>query len=463
MAKGGKVKRLRFDTGGAVPGTPTTVANTTASGIQGIAQPTGGYNPLGAAYGALGTPIQNGISGAGGLMQGISSAFTTQNQFQAGTAPTDYSNYGNTIGQAGQQALQGYGNFQSNNAQQQALANQLQQGALGQGPNPALAQLQQTTGQNVAQQGALMASQRGASSNPALLARQAAQQGASTQQQAVGQAATQQAQQQIAYQQALGQQQANMQSANAAEQGVNANVFGGAAGAQNTQNANTISNWNNAQTINAGTAQNNANAVNKTTSGLLGGASSLLSMLADGGEVEAPEATPVATMPSATAAEQQQQAPQQNPSGPQSSAGAYLASDGRNVVNDPGQGAFTGMLGGGKSDGSGGGAGIGALAALMSKGGKVPALVSPGERYLPPKEVKEVAAGRKAPMKAGEEIKGKPKVGGAKDSYANDTVEKNLDEGGVVLPRSVTQSKDADSKSRKFVGAVLAKKNMRRS
>jgi hypothetical protein len=93
----------------------------------------------------------------------------------------------------------------------------------------------------------------------------------------------------------------------------------------------------------------------------------------------------------------------------------------------------------------------------MAQGGKVPALVSPGEKYLDPKDVQKVARGAN-PMKVAETIPGKPVVGGAKNSYANDTVEKNLDEGGVVLPRSVTQSKDADSKARAFVAAILAKK-----
>jgi len=81
--------------------------------------------------------------------------------------------------------------------QQQATAAQLQGIANGTGPNPAMAQLNQTTGQNVANQAALMAGQRGAGSNVGLIARQAAQQGAATQQQAVGQGATMEAQQQL--------------------------------------------------------------------------------------------------------------------------------------------------------------------------------------------------------------------------------------------------------------------------
>lgn len=91
-----------------------------------------------------------------------------------------------------------------------------------------------------------------------------------------------------------------------------------------------------------------------------------------------------------------------------------------------------------------------------AEGGKVPAMVSPGERYLPPKEVQEVKAGKKNPMEAGEKIPGEAKVKGAKDSYANDTVPKDLEAGGLVLPRSVTQSKHPHWAAMKFVQAHMA-------
>jgi len=60
-------------------------------------------------------------------------------------------------------------------------------------------------------------------------------------------------------------------------------------------------------------------------------------------------------------------------------------------------------------------------------------------------------------MKTGETIPGKPKVSGAKNDYANDTVKKTLQEGGIVLPRSVTKSKNPDKNAEAFVAAVLAK------
>ena len=62
------------------------------------------------------------------------------------------------------------------------------------------------------------------------------------------------------------------------------------------------------------------------------------------------------------------------------------------------------------------------------------------------------------PMEVGKTVPGKPKVAGAKNSYANDTVPATLDEGGIVLPRSVTKAKDPSKEAAKFVAAIMAKK-----
>lgn len=164
----------------------------------------GGEEPQKLGLGGL----VKGIGGAGSLLSpvtqgpsvitGLFNAVSPSNKFNA-TDPM--------IGQQ-LQTLQGqqadvYG-------QQQNLAQTLLAQSQGMGPNPALAALNQSTGQNVQQQTAIMAGQRGASANPALLARQAAMQGAGIQQQSVGQAALMQAQQQIQAQQLLQQQQAQM-------------------------------------------------------------------------------------------------------------------------------------------------------------------------------------------------------------------------------------------------------------
>lgn len=233
-----------------------------------------------------------------------------------------------TIGQ--QQGLLG---------QQQGLANQLGMQARGYGPNPALAQLAQTTGQNMQQQAALMASQRGGGTNPALLSRMAAQQGGALQQQAGGQAAVMRAQQQLAAQQALGQQQqamgqtlgqvggqqmnmgqigANMGNIAAQQVGQQQNALSeagqmaqnnynmqlGARGQYGAQLTAMESNMNNA---NSGMAQSNAGFQQKLTGGLInkipliggafsqggvvGGPKSLMGRYASGGMIQ-PAANP---------------------------------------------------------------------------------------------------------------------------------------------------------------------------
>lgn len=94
----------------------------------------------------------------------------------------------------------------------------------------------------------------------------------------------------------------------------------------------------------------------------------------------------------------------------------------------------------------------------LARGGKVPvkSMVSPGEIYLNPQEAQEVAQGKKSPM-AGEMIPGKAKVKG--DSLKNDTVPKTLEQGGVVIPRSVLESKNPHQQAYQFVNAHLAKMN----
>ncbi len=151
----------------------------------------------------------------------------------------------------------------------------------GQGPNPAQAQYNQNVGQAAKAQGALMASQRGASSNPALIARQAAMQGAAMQNQASGQAATLQAQQQLGAQQALQQQQQNMYQNTL--QGENI-----AQGALASENSARTTGQLGAQGINANTAQANTNAVNQTTGGIIGalGGGGVSSLFNKGGKVQ---------------------------------------------------------------------------------------------------------------------------------------------------------------------------------
>lgn len=494
----------------------------------------------------------------------------------------------------------GLGNQASVFNQQQGLANQLQNVANGTGPNPAQAQLAQNTAANTANQAALMAGQRGSSQNTGMIARQAAQQGAQNQQNAVGQAATLSAQQQLAGMQQLQNQQSSMGNL------ANTQVGQQQAGLQNlnqmslNQQANLLGAQANQNTTNAGIQGGNQAGQQNLIGSLMGGAG--MAMMAAGGTVDAsmgsnpllqqngnfqpmqqsnaivsagpqsnvgqalagsspdmsnynksqqsysqgqsngmslaknakkmmdnpknsPEQTDAqATQGYADADAQLGTAGVDNPvtvqpamsadafeagysgSAPMSAEAGYGASAiptsapmGATGFGSAGSGA---ALSGAGSAGAGEGigaampaigegiasaapeigagiasvgegiaaaapevlAGIGEVAAdvapliaLAARGGLVPALVSPGERYLKPDQARKVASGKANPMREGKKVPGKPRVAGAKNDYKNDTVKANLDIGGVVLPRSITMSKDAEKKAIEFVRAVLAK------
>lgn len=131
--------------------------------------------------------------GIGGAISGLAGA---NNPYVANNPQITTQNFQPQIASA-------QGNQNEIYGKQNSLAGQLLDQSQGKGPNVAQAQLNSATAQNVATQGALQASQRGASTNPALIAREAARQGAQTQQQAAGQAATLGAQQQLTAQQQL--------------------------------------------------------------------------------------------------------------------------------------------------------------------------------------------------------------------------------------------------------------------
>ena len=351
----------------------------------------------------------SGLLGVGGGAAGTGFASAAQANIQnpatVGQATTAYDQTQSGLAQqqAFVQALQG----QNGVGNQSSVFNQLQGVANGTGPNPAQAQLAQSTGANTANQAALMAGQRGSSANPALIARQAAMQGGANQQQAAGQAATMQAQQ------SLGAM----------------NQLGGIAGQQVQQQAQGNQAYNQAA---QGQQQNLLNSIQGQNNAAVGSQASVNA---------ANSAGATAVM------------------GNQAAAIGGLAK---------GAGSAAGMAGGGVGGGGGGAAMMLAaeggsvphfsdfLTQKFASGGKVQALVSPGERYLSPGAVKSVEKGAN-PMTSGEKIQGTPKVGGAKNSYANDTVAKKLDEGGIVLPRSVTQSKTPGKDAHKFVEAILAK------
>jgi len=236
-----------------------------------------------------------------GVMGGVTNVLGLNNNFQAQSANV-------TPGTNTAQLNKAYSGAQSGIDQQQGITNTLTPGvaqgagvesqlqssladeAAGKGPNAAQSMLSQQTGQNVANQAALMAGQRGASSNPGLMAREAAQQGAATQQQAVGQGATLQAQQTIAAQ----QQQANLANAQI-QQGrgavtdtnqVNQNEQQIVQGANTAANNAGVSMQSNINTTDAGVSAGNQNAASNVLGGVTKALSSVIPVFAHGGMVK---------------------------------------------------------------------------------------------------------------------------------------------------------------------------------
>lgn len=225
-----------------------------------------------------------------------------QNGYQAQIAPQTNAS---TLAEANQAQGQVQGGLNQQQALVNALAgqngignqssvfNQLQGVANGTGPNPAQAALNNATGQNVANQAALMAGQRGGSANAGLLARQAAQQGAATQQNAVGQGAAMQANQSLNALNQLGgiagqqvaQQQGALNSYNSDAQNNQGQVLNSIA----SQNSNATQAQGNVNNVQSQIAQNNANAAGKAAGGLFGGLGSALTggLFAQGGVVPA--------------------------------------------------------------------------------------------------------------------------------------------------------------------------------
>lgn len=356
---------------------------------------------MGAIGGMLGMAGGQGGTGIQGPQQA-----NISNPVEAGQIKQSYEGVQNSL--RGQDALLNALQGQQGLQNQSNVYNQMQGVANGTGPNPAQAMLAQQTGQNVANQAAMMAGQRGAGQNVGMMARQAAQQGGNLQQQAAGQGATMQANQSL---NAIGQmgnmanqmagQQINQTNQNtAANQAQNQALMN----AQQGVNSANVSSQNSVNQANAGAVQGIQANQGKVAGGIMSGIGSAIG-LAGGGPVQPAPAMPII------------------PQGPQS--------------------AFAKMLANGGS-------------VMMAQGGAVPALVSPGEKYLPPQAVEQVKQGAK-PMDVGQTVPGKAKVKGAKNSYANDTIPATLEEGGIVLPRSVTQSKNPQWAAHKFVSAILAK------
>lgn len=305
------------------------------------------------------------------------------------------------------QGQNGIGNQSQVYNQLQGTAGQFQNIANGTGPNPAQAMLNQATGQNVANQAALAAGQRGASQNVGLIARQAAQQGANLQQQAAGQAAIMQANQQIAGLQGLAGVQGqlgNLATTQAGQQIAqsNANVNAQQAEQQNllnaiaAQNQAKVASQSSINSANAGLANTQMGGTQKLIGGLAnvagGGTYAGTSGAAYGGMMA--NGGPVV--------------------GPQSSIGRYLSDS----------------------------------VPQASEGGLVDVVVSPGEKIASPDQVQKVAQGGKAKLQT---VPGKAEVKG--DSYKNDKVPAKLPAGSVVVKRT-----RANNNPEGFIKEVLSKR-----
>ena len=326
--------------GGLIDSQPATQGQESYSGSGGTNN--AAVNPntgvIGSINGALGLTNNFAAQGAN-LTEGTN----------AGQLNTAYNGVQSGLGAQQGIVNQTAGGLSQGLGAQGQLSNQLSAESMGQGPNPAQAALNQSTGQNIQQQAALMAGQRGAGANAGLIASQAAQQGAATQQQAVGQSATLQAQQQLAAQQAqasLAAQQVSQGATavqnNSQQQQNEQNILQGANTSLNNANVAMQSNINNADSQ---TAAANQNAATGTLGGIMNGASSITSMFADGGTVggDTPGFQPTSSDTS---------------SGPSVAASAPLPSPPPSSS-------------GGSSGGGGGGAGALSLLALLAKGGTV--------------------------------------------------------------------------------------------
>jgi hypothetical protein len=489
---GGQIGGALTVLGGGNPlkGTPLDPDN--PLGANGALDPSGAFKQPAPQAAPIQNPLapdtlskgQGSIDTAMGGQQGLLAALAGQGGLQKqgmvfnglGTLSSDL---GNANGVGTQQQAKGM--LQDVYGGQGNTVGQLQDIANGVGPNPAQAMLRQQTGQNVANQAALMAGQRGAGANIGLMARQNAQLGGNLQQQAVGQGATMQANQSLNALNNIGGQQAAMgNTANAlgglgttqvgnqlstlGQAGAQANTMAGQQIGQTNQNATTAlanqgqnlgaaGNFTQAQVGNQASinAANAAQAVQgqKAKADILGGAMNGLgaagiAAMADGGPVggfnmtapQAPQGLGPVTAPPVTSS------PTQGYLAGNTSTADYLKPDPTSGMSDWGSFISNLQKPGNPNDSElkqgstqmGKLAGAGAASAFMAGGG----LSSQGGN------VRASSPSQKA------EVKG--------NSYANDKVPAMLSEGEIVIPRSVLQGKDPARGAADFVAKVLAKR-----
>lgn len=334
----------------------------------------------------------------GGLIGGIASNLGATNNFK----PQDANSGANLSLQQGQQQ-QVYG-------QQQALASQLLAQTQGQGPGQQLINAQ--AGNNQAAMAATQAGVRGASANPALIARNAAIQA----QQGNAQNLNAQAALQLQSQGALAGQQAQM--ANQTLQGQSIDQ-----GALSSLNQ-----------IGAGVAGQNAQTNQGIAGGLIGGlASGIGKLFNQGGEVSgyAGGGQIMGIQNYGGAIPTYGGQPQ-----PLKTALAGMFSSGAPQVPTTTGQASPWEMGGGMAGGPGDTTGLMAEAPVMaaSQGGKIPF----------------------SQMLAGGNVPGKAPVKG--DSKENDIVPTMLSPGEEVIPRSIAHGPNAPQKAAEFIRHLKKRK-----
>ena len=396
------------------------------------------------------------------------------------TTAYDQTQQGLANQQAFLQALQGQNAIQN----QTALTGTLQNMVQGGGPNPALTQFNRTQGQNLAATNAAIAGARGGAANPAAVARTAARAGMDANMKAATDAATLKQQQQLGAINALGGQLSGQVSNlggaakdySTSAQSQQSNLLNSIA-QTNQANVNMQSNINQA---NAQVAGINAGNVGRGVMNSIGGlGQGLITTVlgATGGKVKHDQ---IGHNPKAYASGGGVQAPSLD-------FGQRLGQNMKKAFEPTEDQKKDSMHEFGYDLGSALGKGIKGLFGSSSEtlpasnmpestpnplaqpkigmpeeqqtmnaahGGKVPAMVSPGEKYLTPHQAKGVLKGHVNPME-GKTIPGKAKVKG--DSYDNDTVPVTLEEGGCVIPRSVLQSDQPMKNAIKFVHEHMRK------
>lgn len=385
-----------------------------------------------------------------GLGDWLSGILGTNSQYQASSQQAGNPYSLSTLQQEANNQSQIY-------AQQQALGQQLQAQAAGQGPNPAQIQFGQNTANNIANAQGLISSQRGI--NPALATRMGANAAAGANQQAAGQSALLQAQQQIAAQQQLAGLYGQQQQGNIAQQGLYTGVNQGAA-----------------QT-NAAVANANQQQAGNLVGGILGGASlGVMNFGKSGaGAAAAPSAAAAAHGGEIQSFDEGGQVNSNSLSGFFQNNFSQMGNQNNNSSYlNQGFGPLGAMNGGQNFNKAFNQAGAAAGEGLYNAFNPINTdqlqnninTISPNSPIGQQGNGSQIdtgmgkANGGAINFKPGGRVPGQASVPG--DSLKNDTVPAMVSPGEIVIPRSVAQSDDAVNKSAKFVAAVLARHGMRK-